>query len=30
VYVDENGAVIEYGISRFNGTAVQLVIEPDM
>jgi GntR family phosphonate transport system transcriptional regulator len=29
VYVDERGDVIEYGISRFSGTAIQLVIEPD-
>jgi len=29
VYVDEADQPIEYGISRFSSTAVQLVIEPD-
>ncbi|MEB0173005.1 MULTISPECIES: phosphonate metabolism transcriptional regulator PhnF [unclassified Undibacterium] len=29
VYVDEAGSPIEYGISRFCSTAVQVVIEPD-
>jgi GntR family phosphonate transport system transcriptional regulator len=29
VYEDDAGHVIEYGISRFNSTAVQLVIEPE-
>ncbi len=29
VYVDDAGQAIEYGISRFSSTAVQLVIEPD-
>ncbi|GLR13511.1 phosphonate metabolism transcriptional regulator PhnF [Chitinimonas prasina] len=28
IYVDAAGSPIEYGISRFNSTAVQLVIEP--
>ncbi|WP_374357059.1 phosphonate metabolism transcriptional regulator PhnF [Chitinimonas sp.] len=29
VYADEAGTVIEYGITRFSSTAVQLVIEPE-
>lgn len=30
VYVDEAGLPIEYGISRFAGAAVQLVVEPEV
>jgi GntR family phosphonate transport system transcriptional regulator len=29
VYQDENGQVIEYGITRFAANAIQLVIDPD-